>query len=69
LTRTESGIGAFFNGPRVHKIANVLNKLPNNQQPKAKRALQETWMGDTKTMGLPPSTPSSRPGASIRQGG
>src|SRR6201982_910049 len=27
----------------VHKTANVLNKLPNSQQPKAKRALQEIW--------------------------
>jgi transposase-like protein len=25
----------------VHKTANVLNKLPNSQQAKAKRALQE----------------------------
>src|SRR6267154_1972122 len=28
----------------VHKTANVLNKLPKSQQPKAKRALQEIWM-------------------------
>jgi putative transposase len=32
----------------VHKTANVLNKLPKSQQPKAKRALQEIWMGETK---------------------
>ena len=32
----------------VHKTANVLNKLPKNQQPKAKRALQEIWMAETK---------------------
>ncbi len=32
----------------VHKSANVLNKLPKSQQPKAKRALQEIWMADTK---------------------
>jgi putative transposase len=32
----------------VHKTANVLNKLPNSQQPKAKRALQEIWMAETK---------------------
>jgi putative transposase len=32
----------------VHKTANVLNKLPNSQQPKAKRALQEIWMTETK---------------------
>src|SRR5262249_26300541 len=31
----------------VHKTANVLNKLPNSQQPKAKRALQEIWMAET----------------------
>ena len=32
----------------VHKTANVLNKLPKSQQSKAKRALQEIWMADTK---------------------
>jgi transposase-like protein len=32
----------------VHKTANVLNKLPTSQQPKAKRALQEIWMAETK---------------------
>ena len=32
----------------VHKTANVLNKLPNSQQPKAKRAIQEIWMAETK---------------------
>jgi len=32
----------------VHKTANVLAKLPKGQQPKAKRALQEIWMGETK---------------------
>jgi len=31
----------------VHKTANVLNKLPKSQQPKAKRALQEIWMAAT----------------------
>ena len=31
----------------VHKTANVLNKLPKGQQPKAKRALQEIWMAET----------------------
>ena len=36
----------------VHKTANVLNKLPNSQQPKAKRALQEIWMAETKTDAL-----------------
>ena len=32
----------------VHKAANVLNKLPKSQQPKAKRSLQEIWMAETK---------------------
>jgi putative transposase len=32
----------------VHKTANVLNKLPQSQQAKAKRALQEIWMAETK---------------------
>ena len=32
----------------VHKTANVLNKLPKSHQPKAKRALQEIWMAETK---------------------
>jgi transposase-like protein len=32
----------------VHKTANVLNKLPKSQQPKAKRPLQEIWMAETK---------------------
>ncbi len=32
----------------VHKTANVLNKLPKSQQPKAKRALHEIWMAETK---------------------
>ena len=32
----------------MHKTANVLNKLPVSQQPKAKRALQEIWMAETK---------------------
>jgi len=32
----------------VHKTANVLNKLPKSQQTKAKRALQEIWMAETK---------------------
>ena len=32
----------------VHKTANVLNKLPKSQQPKAKRMLQEIWMAETK---------------------
>ena len=32
----------------VHKTANVLAKLPKSQQPKAKRALQDIWMAETK---------------------
>jgi putative transposase len=32
----------------VHKTANVLNKLPKSQQPKAKRALQEIWVAETR---------------------
>lgn len=32
----------------VHKTGNVLAKLPKSQQPKAKRALQEIWMAETK---------------------
>ncbi len=32
----------------VHKTANMLAKLPKTQQPKAKRALQEIWMAETK---------------------
>ncbi|MEZ5776046.1 MAG: IS256 family transposase [Hyphomicrobiaceae bacterium] len=32
----------------VHKTANVLNKLPMSQQPKAKRSLQEIWMAETR---------------------
>src|SRR5437763_2611687 len=31
----------------VHKTANLLNKLPKSQQPKAKRSLQEIWMAET----------------------
>lgn len=32
----------------VHKTANVLNKLPKHQQPKAKSALHEIWMAATR---------------------
>jgi hypothetical protein len=32
--------------------ANVLNKLSKSQQPKAKRALQEIWMAETKKNAL-----------------
>jgi putative transposase len=36
----------------VHKTANVLNKLPKSQQSKAKRALQDIWMAETKNDAL-----------------
>ena len=32
----------------VHKTANILNKLPKNQQPKAKLLLQQIWMAATQ---------------------
>lgn len=32
----------------VHKTANVLNKLPKSVQPKAKAALHEIWMAETR---------------------
>jgi transposase-like protein len=32
----------------VHKTANVLAKLPKSQHPKARRALQDIWMAETK---------------------
>ena len=32
--------------------ADVLNKLPKSQQPKAKRALQDIWMAETKPEAL-----------------
>jgi transposase-like protein len=32
----------------VHKTANVLNKLPKSQQPRAKAALQEIWMAASR---------------------
>ena len=32
----------------VHKTANVLNRLPKSQQSKAKHALQDIWMAETK---------------------
>ena len=36
----------------MHETANVLNKLPKSQQSKAKRALQEIWMAETKNDAL-----------------
>jgi transposase-like protein len=33
----------------VHKTANVLNKLPNSLQTRAKRALQDIWMAETRS--------------------
>ena len=32
----------------VHKTANILNHLPKNSQPKAKKALHEIWMAETR---------------------
>lgn len=32
----------------VHKTANVLNKMPKSVQPKARSALQEIWMAETR---------------------
>jgi transposase-like protein len=34
----------------VHKTANVLNKLPKSQQSRAKRALQDIWIAETKRL-------------------
>jgi transposase-like protein len=34
---------------RVHKTANVLNKLPKSVQPKATQMLRAIWMADTRT--------------------
>jgi transposase-like protein len=55
MARSDSGKQSKRYGPRraasaagLHKTANVLNKLPNSQQPKGKRALQEIWMAETK---------------------
>src|SRR3954463_7287808 len=36
----------------VHKTINVLNKLPKSLQAKAKRALQDIWMAETKKEAL-----------------
>ena len=44
----------------VHKTANVRGELPVSLQPKAKRALQETWMAETKAAARAHSTASSR---------
>jgi transposase-like protein len=32
----------------VHKIANVLNKLPKSVQPKVKESMQDIWMAETR---------------------
>ena len=53
----------------VHKTANVLNKLPKRQQPKAKRALQEIWMAETKKDALAAFDAYRDLGHQIRQGG
>ena len=36
----------------MHKTANVLNYLPKSVQPKAKAALHEIWMAETKPQAL-----------------
>jgi transposase-like protein len=35
-----------------HKTANVLNKLPKGEQPRAKEALQQIWMAATRADAL-----------------
>ena len=35
---------------RVHKTANVLNKLPKSVQPRAKQHLQDIWMAETRAV-------------------
>src|SRR5262249_5563393 len=53
-----------------HKTANVLNKLPNSQQPKAKRALEEIWLAEAKNDALAAFDALHRDlGRQIRQGG
>jgi putative transposase len=37
----------------VHKTMNVLNKLPSSLQTKAKRALQDIWMAETRKAAAP----------------
>jgi putative transposase len=32
----------------IHKTANILNKLPKNQQPQAKQMLHEIWNSETR---------------------
>ena len=32
----------------VHKTANILNELPKSKQGKAKAALQEIWMAESR---------------------
>ncbi len=46
-------LGQVFGNTRhqrcwVHKTANILNKLPKSSQPKAKAALHEIWMAETR---------------------
>jgi putative transposase len=54
----------------VHKTANVLNKLPKSQHSKAKRALQEIWMAETKNDALTAFDVFAETwGVKLRQGG
>jgi len=41
--------------------ANILNKMPKSLHTKAKRALQEIWMAETKKMPSRHSKPFSKP--------
>ncbi len=52
----------------VHKTANILNKLPKSQQPKAKRACRTSGWPKRGRMPRRRSTPSSRPMRQIREG-
>ena len=45
----------------VHKTANILNKLPKSLHTKAKRALQEIWMAETKKDAVAAWKPLSKP--------
>jgi transposase-like protein len=53
----------------VHKTANVLNKLPKSLHGKAKRALQEIWMAETKKKAVAAFEAFAESCSEIRQGG
>ena len=52
----------------VHKTANVLNKLPKSIQRKAKTALQNIWMADTKADAKAAFEPGRNLRCQVRQG-